>query len=463
MKFVAASLVLALAAGPAPDPVAPSIDSYVQAALDSTGLPGLAVVVTRGDKVIRAVGAGHDSTGQPITEQTPMRLASVSKSFTAMAVMELVEAGRVRLDDPVAAQLPEFRMADPRYRVITVRQLLTQTSGLADDSLDYDRIDDTGSLPDLVSALDGSALAADPGSTYSYCNANYDLLARLVEAVSGQPLQDYLRDHVFAPLGMTRSSVDDRLVRPAEGYNSLFGLWVAQPEPAIGPAIGGSGSVISTAADLGPWLIAQNGKGPHLVSDAALTTMHAPSPVHDYAMGWAPMAGPDGTHLSVHSGNLFTYNAIEAVDGEYGYAVLTNGAGLYDDTADVLDGLVRLTHGEHPDAPGGSRQLVELVLAVLGLLAIGLAVLGVWRSRRWAERRSGRTWWRIALRLVPAALPVAVLAGYPWLVSVLIDGRHVTWAQLWYFALPVTVLLLVAAASGLVVLGARSWRLWSIR
>src|SRR4051794_3778738 len=113
MRSLVVGLVLAIVPAPA------SIDGYVQDALESTGLPGVSVVVTHGDEIVRATGAGHDSLGHPVTADTPMRVASVSKSFTAAAVLTL----GIGLDKPVSTWLP-FPHG------ITVRQLLNQTSGI---------------------------------------------------------------------------------------------------------------------------------------------------------------------------------------------------------------------------------------------------------------------------------------------------------------------------------------------
>jgi uncharacterized membrane protein YidH (DUF202 family) len=188
--------------------------------------------------------------------------------------------------------------------------------------------------------------------------------------------------------------------------------------------------------------------------------------VDDYGMGWAP----DESGLLVHSGNLWTYNAIQAIDPEtgYGYAVMTNGAGLADETVDILAGLVALTRGETPETPGGSRQLIEWVLAAFGLLAIVLGTLGVVRARRWAvrrltpkKRRAGWLW--TVVRLVCTLLPAVLFAFYPQLVSFITGGRTVLWAQLFYFALPLTVTLAVAGVAGFAVFVARVVRLRSVR
>ncbi|MDF2709483.1 MAG: class beta-lactamase-related serine hydrolase [Nonomuraea muscovyensis] len=431
-----------------------AVDAYLTRALDETGLPGLSAVVTRGDRVVHAAGYGHDSDGRPVTADTPMRIASVSKSFTAMAVMTLVDKGTVALDDPVAEHLPEVRLADPRAGRITVRHLLNQTSGLSDTTTDIGALEDATSLRDYVGRLGATTLRADPGTRWEYCNVNYNLAARLVEVVSGRSFGDYLRERVFGPLGMRSSAVSDREVRPADGYNSVFGLWRPRPELPAFLDGGGSGGVVSTAADMGRWLITQTGNGRRLVRPESLAVMHAPSEVHAYGMGWGI---DDETERLGHSGNLFTYTAVQVIvpGTGYGFAVMTNSAALHDDTFDIATGLAELSEGRTPEAPGGGRQLFELALGAVTLGAAGLGVLGVLRSRHWAARRAGRPRWRAGARLVPVLLPVGVLAAYPDLLSFLMNGRTVTWEQLTYFPAPMTITVAVAAAAGALTAGFR--------
>ncbi|MFD7307120.1 serine hydrolase domain-containing protein [Promicromonospora sp. NPDC059942] len=441
-------------AAAAPPPAAPTpeaIDTYLADLAEASGVPGLSAVVTHDDQVVHAAGYGHDADGSPVTADTPMRIASVTKSFTATAVVILAEDGKIDLDGSVTDQLPELRMADPRVDEITVRQLLDQTSGLADTSVDVADLAEATSRSDYVARLHDDALAADPGTTYAYCNVNFDLAARLVEVASGQDFGDFLAERVFGPLGMTGSATRDDVVRPADGYNSLFGWWVRRPEPRWFDDTGSAG-VITSAADLGPWLISQTGHGRQLVSAAGLDAMHTPSAVGDYGLGWH--TEDDGTRW--HSGFVMTYRAVEWIDPAtgYGVAVLTNGAGLTDVTRTALDGLVALTRGEDPEPPAGSRTL-DLGLAALLLASGALGVVGVRHAPRWAARRAGRARWATALRLVWLALPAVVLAFLPALASFLTGGRTFPWPSLLYFGLPAVLMLLVAALAGLGVLGAR--------
>ncbi|GAA1692034.1 serine hydrolase domain-containing protein [Glycomyces endophyticus] len=459
---LAVAAAVALPASPAraaADPSPEAYDAYLTELVDASGVPGLSAVVTHGGETVFAAGYGTDSHGDPVTEHTPMRVASVSKSFTAMAVMILVEEGAIALDGTVAEQLPEFAMADPRAEDVTVRQLLDQTSGFADTTVDAIELEEATSLEDYVSRLGDDSLAADPGTDWAYCNANLNVAARLVEVASGQSFADFMRDRVFTPLGMGDSATRDEDVEPGLGYNSLFGVWIPREEAAGFLDDSGSGGIITSAADMGRWLVTQNGEGTQLVGAESLAAMHEPSAVQDYGMGWSVES--DGT--LAHSGNLMTYNAVQWIDPETGsgVAVLTTGAGLTDVTWAAMEGLTAIAAGEEPAAPGHDRQVIELVLGAVSLAALALGVLGVARSRRWAERRAGRRAWRIALRMVPVLLPSVALAAYPAGVSFISGGRTIPWHQMFYFALPLTVTLMVAAAAGLAVAVARLVRLRS--
>ena len=161
----------------------------------------------------------------------------------------------------------------------------------------------------------------------------------------------------------------------------------------------------------------------------------------DYAMGWG-VEHAAGRKLLVHSGNLFTYTAVQAIDpatGE-GWAVLANSSTLVDPTYDELLALVAGT-----EPPRGRRQLIEAALAAIALVAVGLGVLGVRRASR-----PRRAW-----RLLPPLVPVVVFVTCPQWVSFLVNGRHVTWAQMTYFPAPLTITLGIAAVAGVVTVGAR--------
>ncbi|MFC4009885.1 serine hydrolase domain-containing protein [Nonomuraea purpurea] len=449
-----AAICLALAPG-TPASVSTSVDAYVEEYRTATGLPGVAVVVTKGDKVIHAAGYGQTATGEPVTADTPMAVASVSKSFTALAVMRLAEQGKVALDQPVRRYLPEFTMADPRAAKITVRQLLDQTSGMADSTFHEKSLPQPETLQGAVARLRTAKLATDPGTAFSYHNTNYQVAARLVEVVSGRPFAAFLDAHVFKPLGMSRSTTIDTdrdLPGSARGHLYVLGRAVPLPEPA---GFGnGSGGVLSTADDMARWLIAQN---TGLLPPEAVKEMRTPSkPNEEYALGWQIDRTERGTPVIEHGGDLFTSTAHQLLmpDSGYGIAVMANTGMAFADAHALMAGIVAIIEGGTPQPPSTqSMLLTDALFAVLTLVTIGLAARGTARARQWVTRGTGRRLWRLAPYLVPLLLCVTIVPIH----RVLARGRDAGWIQLAYLYPTFMLWLVTAAAAGLTVVAARLW------
>ncbi|TDC72183.1 class A beta-lactamase-related serine hydrolase [Streptomyces hainanensis] len=424
-----------------------AVDRYLDAYLAETGLPGAVVAVTRGDEVVHVAGYGRTAGGAEITARTPVPVASLSKSMTAMAVLRLVEAGEVELDEPVRRYLPEFTMADPRAGEITVRQLLNQTSGMADSAYPDLTRPQPDTLEEAVAAMRGARLAADPGTAWSYHNPHYFVLARLVEVVSGRSFAGYLADEVFGPLGMAdTTSVDttDAMPERARGYVRAYGMVFERAHPRWFTA--GSFGVVSTGEDLARWLIAQRDGG-GVVSPAGVVLAHTPPEGEHYAMGWRTSLPGEEPGRIEHTGQLLTQNAMQTLlpDSGVGIAVVANTGMIAGDDAQLIaDGLVRLAQGETPTVQRPFSMTADPVLAVLTLLAIGLAVLGVVRSRRWARRAAGRAWWRTTLRLLPYALPIVLFVELTDLMGLALH-RQGTLSQLGY-AWPALLIWVVGTA-----------------
>jgi CubicO group peptidase (beta-lactamase class C family) len=162
------------------------LDRFLAVELARTGLPGMAVTITHGPDVLYVKGFGSDGHGHDVTSATQFRIASLSKSFTAVAVLQLVKAGKVELDAPVQGYLPEFSTTEPdRSHRITVRHLLNQTSGIGDAGLPAGGEPDT--VEQRVRSLRSARLVSEPGREFHYSDSNYQVLARLVEVVAGMP------------------------------------------------------------------------------------------------------------------------------------------------------------------------------------------------------------------------------------------------------------------------------------
>jgi len=181
-----------------------ALDRFLADERDAAGLPGMAVAVVRGRDVVYVQGFGSDGRKRPVDGSTQFMLASLSKAFTAVAVLQLVRAGRINLDAPVRDYLPEFTTADPSAsRQITVRHLLNHTSGLADVGFRAGLSAQPRDLEQRVQDLRAAWPVSTPGREFHYLEPNYQLLARLVEVTTGQEFDHYLAGQVFAPLGMT--------------------------------------------------------------------------------------------------------------------------------------------------------------------------------------------------------------------------------------------------------------------
>jgi CubicO group peptidase (beta-lactamase class C family) len=194
---------------PEPDEVVRTTQALVEA-YDRVGEMSGVVLIAKDDQVIfrRAYGKASLAYDAPMTLETRLNTASIGKSFTGVAIAQLIDAGKLSLDSTVGKVLPNYPDEVVRNRV-TIRQLLTHTSGLGDL---YDhpqwpilrfRI---RTVADYMKLVVGRPLLSEPGERYEYSNAGYILLGAIVEKLSGQDFYDYVRDHIFKPSGMTRSS-----------------------------------------------------------------------------------------------------------------------------------------------------------------------------------------------------------------------------------------------------------------
>ena len=242
---------------PTPAELAPKIDALF-GPLTVGESPGAAVIVIRDGKVLHAAGYGYADLERrdPITPQTNFELASVSKQFTAMAVMILADRGLLSYDDPMVDFLPELERFGDR---ITIRHLLTHTSGLPDyyDALEQEAAD---GMPDTEQAMRFLAGWGEPlfgaGERYEYSNPGYEMLALVVERVSGQTFGRFLHDRIFAPLGMTatvvRDSSEPEIAHRALGYTAKDGAFELLNEHPLNHIVG-SGSIYSSVEDLARW------------------------------------------------------------------------------------------------------------------------------------------------------------------------------------------------------------------
>ncbi len=279
------------------------IDAYISTKMEELRIPGAALVIVQDDQIVHLKGFGvADASGRPVTPQTPFFTGSTGKSITALAIMQLVEASKIKLDAPVQTYLPWFRVADAKAsEVITVRQLLNMTSGIP-KSIGQEQIANVdpsdSAIENNVRALAKIELIAPPGERYEYSNANYVTLGMIIQVVTGQSYETYIREHIFQPLDMQNSfasKTESEQYGLAVGYQKWFGIPVASPKL---PFVRGSlpaGYLNMSAEDFGHYLIAQLNDGSYqgvfVLSSAGIVTLHRPDiqmpgATDYYAMGW---------------------------------------------------------------------------------------------------------------------------------------------------------------------------------
>lgn len=204
------------------------LDAVLEEIISRWGIPGLAVGIVEGNEILyaRAFGVQSLDTQAPVTLDSIFCLASIAKCFVAVAVMQLAEQGKIDLDAPLCQYLPDFRLADERCRQITIRQILSHTSGMPDmDEDEYDELVshpeyDEGAARRYIRAQSSRKLVAAPGECFWYSNIGYNLLGGLIAEISGQTFEAYMKEHILIPVGMPNSTfffpeVDrDRLAVP---------------------------------------------------------------------------------------------------------------------------------------------------------------------------------------------------------------------------------------------------------
>lgn len=337
-----------------------AIDSMAERLLISTQAPSLSVAVVENGKIVftRGYGSASLAPSRRADENTRYVIGSISKQFTAAAVMQLVEANRVSLDDAVATWFPDLTDAG----TVTVRELLTHTSGYHDYfPLDYVRHEllVPRTPAEIVETYARMPLDFPSGTRWSYSNTGYMLLAQIVERVSGRPYCSYVQEHFFGPLGMRQSTCDPRHrgSNLAVNYARHFlGPW----RPELLPVYSwgeGAGSIVSTPSDIAKWDIAlMNGNVVNRESFSAMTTStKVGSRDTHYGFGLF-VRNRGGVPYYRHGGGVAGFvsdNAIVPSTGD-AFVAFSNGQSLV--AGGFIDGAMDVLLGQDSASPAKSAS-----------------------------------------------------------------------------------------------------------
>ena len=356
--------LLAAAVLAAPVAAAPpkGFDARVEAVRRAAGVPGMAIAIVENGRTVLSKGYGVRRMGapEPVDADTIFLIGSTTKAFTSAALATLVDAGKLSWDDKVVDRLPSFQMYDPWVtREMTVRDLLVHRSGLglgAGDMLYIPR--GTLTRAEVVRRLRYLKPTGSFRDRYAYDNILYIVAGQLIEAVSGQSWEDYVRQHVLAPAGMTRSTTDEmhRLVDPdrAQPHGRFGGpvrgtgdQRILDERDQLAPASAPAGLMAVSANDMAKWLTLQLAHGAlpgggRLFSEGASTEMWTPvtpEPIatppaaiagtkptfQAYALGW-DVRDYHGAKIVWHAGGLFGFTSIVVLIPEknVGFAIEVN-------------------------------------------------------------------------------------------------------------------------------------------
>ena len=324
------------------------LDDRVARVLNRHAAVGLAVGVVRAGALasFSTHGLADVASGTPVSEDTAFRVGSITKTFTAIAAMQLVERGWLDLDAPVADHLRTFRLvaADPRWRPATLRHLLTHTAGIGEVRRPGDLLRPVFGemvrpgrpVPPLAAYYRrGVRLRAEPGTRWRYTGHGFAVVGQVVEDVTGVPLGRYLRRHVFEPLGMTgtRLSPPDPVGCLATGY--ALGRAGVRRVPDLQQVTAAAGAAVSTPGDMARYLAALLGGGANahgaVLTPSSMATMFAPQYRPDHripGMGLAFFRGDAGGRPVVEHGGLvpgFDSQIVVAPDDGVAVMAFTNG------------------------------------------------------------------------------------------------------------------------------------------
>lgn len=361
-----------MAAYDARPPWAEAYERYAAGVLERYGAPGMAVAVARDGRIIYEAGLGWRDREKrlPATPDTIFGIGSVTKSFTCMAIMQLVDEGRLSVDDPVVRYLPEFSVPNRAYRdAITIHHFMTHTSGLPPlpslgyalaRSLERDPqaarlrghrhvqnppviIDTAEQLLEFIAQHDFELLGP-PGAVFSYSNDAYALLGTIIERVSGQRYEDFVTRRILEPLGMTRSTFDAGALATMEPVTTLYAQSpgddqvFAAPVWWDAPAMTAAGFLRSTVQDLLKYMevYRRNGtvNGERILSPGSVARMTRPyvrfAPGQYYGYGLMVAPNYRGLTLVEHGGNIKGVAAWVGVvpEADVTAAVLLNMTGV---------------------------------------------------------------------------------------------------------------------------------------
>lgn len=322
------SIVATLTSGransaPSNEALSARVDAVVRRQMKDQKIPGVSIAVVRNGTTIKAAGYGlaNLEVGAPAKVETIFAAGSITKQFTATAIMLLAEEDKIGLDDSITKYFPEAPIA---WKAITIRHLLTHTSGIPDIFGNTDQNLYSKGIIDfhhdytedeLARAYFAQPLDFQPGTKWNYSNPGYQMLGFLIHRVTGKYYGDFFRERFFTPLGMTTTTIfsyANIVPNRASGYDLADGVWRNTPLwQSVSTLTNAEGSLLMSVLDLAKWDAALNTE--KVLKRSSLEAMWTPVPIDDGSaypagMGWF-IANAHGHRVVFHTGGSFGFYA----------------------------------------------------------------------------------------------------------------------------------------------------------
>jgi len=315
-----------------------SIDGLLEKHIESSNIPGISAGVIKDNELIYKKAKGMVNDKEKLQTITPMFIGSLSKSITALGVMQLVEKDLISLNDPIQKYIPYFNVNDLNDRNnITVQKLLNHRSGLINSNTLPDTTNNS-SLKERITQLSNTDIKVDNMQEFHYFNDNYNILGLLIEEVSGKPYSTYIKDNIFKPLEMSNTTAEYKQIIDQDviGYTNFFGFSIKRNREVVKYDIP-SGYILSNLEDMVKYLSFLIKGNPDILSEESLEKMNTTIEDSNYAMGWY-VKNNNGQKVVEHSGSLPGFNSQITIIPEEnsGFVYILNKNYMFNDLNDNL-------------------------------------------------------------------------------------------------------------------------------
>lgn len=433
------------------DSMKKDIDSFIQKQMEESKIPGLSVVIIKGDQTVYRNGFGfaNKDSKKPVTSDTLFELGSNSKAFTALAIFILQEKGLLHIDDPVSKYIPWFKVHfKNREEVITIKHLLYQTSGIPFKTIgSIPQSNSPDALEKTVRTLINIELDHMPGDKFMYATINYDVLGYIIEQVSGNSYEEFMKEEILSPLELNNTYLfrDDAIRdKMASGYKISF-LRASEYEAPVFRGNTPAGYIITNITDMSRWLKIQlNSQKPGTINPELIQATHLPdrtvSPGPDgssYGAGWMVFQSGGGEIAHGGSNPNFSSFIMLRTDEKIGVAVLANLNSAYTQNI-ALEITHKLLNKEYSAKPTDLFKRIDQIsvtifCVLLSLIFLILTLSGLLVYQFITGRR------RLQLNIVkiligiPASILFTAILGYSLyrLPNVLFGGLPWSFVKVW--------------------------------